>query len=121
MITALGKAAFGHEIPIQFSTDQPEGDRGRVAVLERAQKLLHWKPKTGIAEGLARTFVWVAWRMYQDEGVQESIKKKLHKFFKRENKKDGISGGVVTSPTPALTQRLTNRGSGFERKNGSKC
>jgi nucleoside-diphosphate-sugar epimerase len=105
MIAALGKEAFRREIPVKFSTDRPEGDRGRVAVLERADRVLQWRPKVYIAEGLARTFAWMAWRMYKNADTPEAVKKRLQKFFKRELKKDGITGRM-DPPTSDLVKRL---------------
>jgi nucleoside-diphosphate-sugar epimerase len=106
VIAALAKEAFGKDVHPQFTSEKPEGDRGRVAVLERAENVLHWKPKVYIAEGLARTFAWIAWRMLHSETTQPDVRKKLRKFFQRENKKDGASSNVVLPPSKALKDRL---------------
>lgn len=55
--------SMGVEIPIQFDTSMPEGDRGRIAVLDRARKILGWQPQTPIQDGLATTFAWLVKRL----------------------------------------------------------
>mmetsp|Transcript_84885 Transcript_84885/g.133604 ORF Transcript_84885/g.133604 Transcript_84885/m.133604 type:complete len:150 (-) Transcript_84885:50-499(-) len=106
MIAAIAKEAFGSEAHPQFTSEKPEGDRGRVAVLERAENVLHWKPKVYIAEGLSRTFAWIAWRMLHSETTQPAVKDKLQKFFERESAKDGTSSDFSMPPTEVLKDRL---------------
>lgn len=42
-----------------FDTSAPEGDRGRVGVCDRANKILNWTPTTTIEEGLRQTWDWI--------------------------------------------------------------
>lgn len=49
----------GKEIPITFDTAKPEGDRGRIAVCDRARAILGWKPKIDFVTGMERTYEWI--------------------------------------------------------------
>lgn len=109
IITALAKEAFGMDIPVRYTSDKPEGDRGRIAVLERATNVLGWRPKIFIAEGVTRTFLWVAWRMLRHEGsIAGPIRERLRHFFEREGKKDRVNpvAGGLFPPTLELKRRL---------------
>lgn len=110
IITALGKAAFSVDIPVRYTTSKPEGDRGRIAVLERATNVLGWQPKVFIAEGVVRTFLWVAWRMLNRDDTAPAVKEKLRKFFREQRRLDGgstlLSSDTALRPTLAMTRRL---------------
>jgi GDP-D-mannose 3', 5'-epimerase len=45
-------------ITIRFDPFQQEGDKDRVADSSKAEKLLGWRPKTTLTEGLTRTYRW---------------------------------------------------------------
>lgn len=47
------------DIRIIFDTSRPEGDRGRVAVCDRAKNILGWKASVNIDEGLRKTYQYV--------------------------------------------------------------
>lgn len=42
-----------------FDTSKPEGDRGRIAVCDRAREILGWKESVGFEEGMKRTYEWI--------------------------------------------------------------
>ena len=48
----------GKDIDIQFDTLKPEGDKDRTADSSKALKILGWKQKISIDEGLKRTYKW---------------------------------------------------------------
>jgi GDP-D-mannose 3',5'-epimerase len=48
----------GKNIPIRFDTEKPEGDKDRFASLEKAERLLGWKPTVSLDTGLAKTYSW---------------------------------------------------------------
>ena len=50
----------GKPIAIVYDTSKPEGDRGRIAVCDRARDILGWTMAVTFAEGLERTYKWVA-------------------------------------------------------------
>ncbi len=50
----------GKPIKAVFDTGKPEGDRGRIAVCEKARRILGWKPSVDLDEGLKRTYQWVS-------------------------------------------------------------
>jgi nucleoside-diphosphate-sugar epimerase len=52
----------GKPIDAVFDTGKPEGDRGRIAVCDRARAILGWKSTVGLAEGATRTYKWLAGR-----------------------------------------------------------
>ena len=56
-------AVSGKAIELKFDTSRPEGDRGRVAVCDRARSILDWQPEWGLGEGIAATFAWVSAQM----------------------------------------------------------
>ena len=45
---------------------KPEGDIGRVATTERAERVLGWRTKVDLDEGLRRTMRWVIWDMQRN-------------------------------------------------------
>ena len=49
----------GKAIPIKSDKTKPEGDRGRIAVCDRARRILNWKPEVEIDEGLEKTYSWI--------------------------------------------------------------
>ena len=49
----------GKDIPIQFDTTKPEGDKARAADYRLAREILGWEPRVGLKEGLTRTYQWV--------------------------------------------------------------
>jgi GDP-D-mannose 3',5'-epimerase len=53
----------GKPIEIAYDTSKPEGDRGRIAVCDRARDMLHWKPSVTLEQGLKRTYGWIKERI----------------------------------------------------------
>ena len=53
-------AISGKTIEVVFDEDKPEGDRGRIAVCDRARNILGWQVRTSFEEGLRRTYAWVS-------------------------------------------------------------
>jgi GDP-D-mannose 3', 5'-epimerase len=49
----------GKDIPIQFDTSKPEGDKARAADYSLARKVLGWEPRVDLKEGLKRTYQWI--------------------------------------------------------------
>ncbi len=49
----------GKPIDITYDTSKPEGDRGRIAVCDRARDILGWKVTVDLDEGLEQTYKWV--------------------------------------------------------------
>jgi len=49
----------GKPITAVYDTSRPEGDRGRVAVCERARQILGWQAHTDLDTGLAETYKWI--------------------------------------------------------------
>jgi len=49
----------GKQIAPAFDRTKPEGDRGRVAITDRAQSVLQWQPKVSFRDGLRTTFQWI--------------------------------------------------------------
>lgn len=58
----------GKDIPIQFDTSKPEGDKARAADYRLAREILGWEPKVDLKEGLTRTYQWIEAQMKKDEG-----------------------------------------------------
>jgi nucleoside-diphosphate-sugar epimerase len=54
IITVSGKAIVPH-----YDGDKPQGDRGRVAICQRAKEILGWHAKTDLARGLELTYRWM--------------------------------------------------------------
>jgi GDP-D-mannose 3',5'-epimerase len=59
IINKLVEAKLQRKINITFDTTQPEGDRGRIAILDRAKSILKWQPKVDIKEGVSATMSWI--------------------------------------------------------------
>ena len=53
----------GKEIDIEYDLTKPEGDRGRCANCRKAERVLGWKPKASLEEGLRRTYRWIVTRL----------------------------------------------------------
>lgn len=49
----------GKPIPMQFDTSKPEGDRGRIAVCDRAKDILDWRGKINFDTGVERMYRWI--------------------------------------------------------------
>jgi GDP-D-mannose 3',5'-epimerase len=56
----------GKDIPIEFDTSRPEGDRGRCADYSKARRVLGWEPRVSLRRGLEDTYRWVE-RQLSDE------------------------------------------------------
>lgn len=56
----------GKDIPIQFDTTKPEGDKARAADYRLAREILGWEPKVDLKEGLTRTYQWVEAQIKND-------------------------------------------------------
>lgn len=52
-------AASGKRIPVRFDPSKPEGDRGRIAICERAHDILGWQPRTDFELGIKYTYRWI--------------------------------------------------------------
>jgi nucleoside-diphosphate-sugar epimerase len=44
------------DIELKYNLNKPEGDFGRLAIIEKAKQILNWEPKTTIEQGLEKTF-----------------------------------------------------------------
>jgi GDP-D-mannose 3', 5'-epimerase len=53
-------AISGKAIRPTYDEQQPQGDRGRIAVCDRARVILGWRSGTDLRMGLERTYRWVA-------------------------------------------------------------
>jgi GDP-D-mannose 3', 5'-epimerase len=49
----------GKNIEIRYDTTRPEGDRGRCADYGKASRLLRWKPKVSLEDGLRQLYLWI--------------------------------------------------------------
>jgi nucleoside-diphosphate-sugar epimerase len=56
MIVEIVGPAMGKTINIEFENSMPEGDRGRIAVLEHSKHILGWQPRWTLKQGVAATF-----------------------------------------------------------------
>jgi len=73
LVSTLTKELMGKTLPPPvFDTSKPEGDRGRVADLERARTILRWRAKTGVRDGTWTTFKWVLRNRQQRSGRSSS-------------------------------------------------
>jgi len=57
----------GKKISKEYDLSAPQGVRGRNADITLAQKILGWKPKVSLEEGLARTYDWVEEQSAKDK------------------------------------------------------
>lgn len=53
----------GKPIDIQFDLSKPEGDRGRIAICDRARSILGWNSEIDLSSGLQCTYDWIAGKM----------------------------------------------------------
>jgi nucleoside-diphosphate-sugar epimerase len=51
------------DIQIQYDTSKPEGDIGRCADYSKANRIIGWKPRVSLHDGLAELYDWVAGRI----------------------------------------------------------
>jgi len=49
----------GKSIKIEFDPKKPQGDKGRVALCDKAREVLGWEPKTELEVGIERTYRWI--------------------------------------------------------------
>jgi GDP-D-mannose 3', 5'-epimerase len=56
-------ALSGKGITPIFDCSKPEGDRGRIAVCDRARQLLKWQPQVTFVEGIRRTYNWMSGKL----------------------------------------------------------
>jgi nucleoside-diphosphate-sugar epimerase len=49
----------GKKITKEYDLSAPQGVRGRNADITLVRKVLVWKPKVSLEEGLARTYKWI--------------------------------------------------------------
>lgn len=49
----------GKKIDVNYDITKPEGDKGRCADCSKAEKVLGWKHKVSLEEGLRRTYQWI--------------------------------------------------------------
>jgi GDP-D-mannose 3',5'-epimerase len=61
----------GKDIEIHYDVSKPEGDRGRISVIERARRVLDWKPQYSISDGLTLSYEW-AKRNFREENADAS-------------------------------------------------
>jgi len=59
----------GKRISIRHDLSKPQGVRGRNASLELVEKVLHWRPKVSLEEGLERTYRWAEKHLGELEGI----------------------------------------------------
>jgi nucleoside-diphosphate-sugar epimerase len=59
MIVLLSKK----DIPLKFDASKPTGALNRTPNLERAERVLGWRPSTPLSEGLSETFEWAVKRL----------------------------------------------------------
>ena len=63
-IADLVVSISGKAIAIRYDTTKPEGDRGRCANFSKAERLLGWKPRVTLREGLVDVYQWVDERLH---------------------------------------------------------
>lgn len=61
----------GKPIEMTFDEAMPQGDRGRVAVCDRARRILGWNSTTDLRTGLERTYEWICDRIAAGGGPSE--------------------------------------------------
>jgi CDP-paratose 2-epimerase len=64
---------LGHRLEPRFSDWRPGDQRLFVADISKAEGLLGWKPKVGVAEGLDRLLAWVEDHRYLFDGGEPSF------------------------------------------------
>lgn len=60
----------GKRISIRHDLSKPQGVRGRNASLELVEKVLGWRPKISLEEGLERTYRWAEEHLGELEGIK---------------------------------------------------
>ena len=70
IVQQLTKDCLAKEITFQTNTSMNEGDRGRVAHLERAKRILDWQAQVPIQQGLAFTYHWILNDMVQRKRLE---------------------------------------------------
>ena len=63
-------SSLAKEITFQTNTSMNEGDRGRIAHLERAKRILDWQAQVPIQQGLAFTYHWILNDMVQRKRLE---------------------------------------------------
>ena len=53
----------GKPIEIAYDTSRPEGDRGRCADYAKARRVLGWRPRTPLRDGIASLYSWMESRI----------------------------------------------------------
>ena len=72
--TSIGEIAqriigiSGKQISLSFDESMPQGDRGRVAVCDRAREILGWSSRTDMETGLEMTYRWIRDRIESGNG-----------------------------------------------------
>ena len=56
----------GKDINIVFDTTKPEGDKARAADFSKATRVLGWKPRISLEEGLKETYQWIEARIKEE-------------------------------------------------------
>jgi hypothetical protein len=59
IISRLAESKLGKKLNLKFDNTQPEGDRGRIANLDRAKRILKWQSKVNIEDGVSATMSWM--------------------------------------------------------------
>ena len=75
LVGNLSKKIINKDIQPTFDRTKPEGDRGRIAVTDRASAILGWAPRVTIADGLERTFRWIVADMERDAAETKAAAK----------------------------------------------
>lgn len=57
----------GKPIEIRYDRSKPEGDRGRIAICDRARDLLGWRPRVDFVTGMERTYEWIKGKIASDD------------------------------------------------------
>jgi nucleoside-diphosphate-sugar epimerase len=56
----------GKQLTKKYDPTAPQGVRGRNADLTLVKKVLNWKPKTTLEEGLEKTYKWIETKVRED-------------------------------------------------------
>lgn len=63
-------AISGKKIQIQYDLSKPEGDIGRCGDCRKAEKILGWKPKISMEEGLKKTYKWIKRQIEKNSALE---------------------------------------------------